>query len=221
MTWTVRSSIDRFQGLQLAEYLGIRPSYIDSTNVGGMSNILHVGCHGGLSRPVHVLLSRSSPMVQHSSRPAARVRSGRSTTRARRSASSFFAVRAAQPHRLLRHVAGLRTCTAMASTSEQLAEVAAARNGRSSTALLPHRALSIEDAVAPRWSRTRCAAATSAWSLMPGRVYPHDRRPRQGPQAPARLRWVIAEAFAPLHSRSSTADWLGHGCGQRLRHMAG
>jgi acetyl-CoA acetyltransferase len=33
---------DRFAGLQLAEYLGIRPSYVDSTNVGGMSNVLHV-----------------------------------------------------------------------------------------------------------------------------------------------------------------------------------
>jgi acetyl-CoA acetyltransferase len=33
---------DRFPSLQLSEYLGIRPRYTDSTNVGGMSNLLHV-----------------------------------------------------------------------------------------------------------------------------------------------------------------------------------
>ncbi|MBV7483562.1 acetyl-CoA acetyltransferase [Bordetella sp. BOR01] len=33
---------DRFSGLQVAEYLGIRPRYVDSTNVGGMSNVLHI-----------------------------------------------------------------------------------------------------------------------------------------------------------------------------------
>ncbi len=34
---------DRFASLALAEYLGIRPRYADSTNVGGMSNVLHLG----------------------------------------------------------------------------------------------------------------------------------------------------------------------------------
>ena len=33
---------DRFSSLQLSEFLGIRPGYVDSTNVGGMSNLLHV-----------------------------------------------------------------------------------------------------------------------------------------------------------------------------------
>jgi len=33
---------DRFAGLQLAEYLGIRPRYVDSTSVGGMSNVMHI-----------------------------------------------------------------------------------------------------------------------------------------------------------------------------------
>ena len=33
---------DRFSSLQLTEYLGIRPGYVDSTNVGGMSNLLHI-----------------------------------------------------------------------------------------------------------------------------------------------------------------------------------
>ncbi|EHP42069.1 Acetyl-CoA acetyltransferase [Cupriavidus basilensis OR16] len=33
---------DRFSSLQLSEYLGVRPSYVDSTNVGGMSNIMHI-----------------------------------------------------------------------------------------------------------------------------------------------------------------------------------
>src|SRR5690606_8144420 len=33
---------DRFSGLQVAEYLGVRPRYVDSTNVGGMSNVLHI-----------------------------------------------------------------------------------------------------------------------------------------------------------------------------------
>ncbi len=33
---------DKFSGLQVAEYLGIRPRYVDSTNVGGMSNVLHI-----------------------------------------------------------------------------------------------------------------------------------------------------------------------------------
>lgn len=33
---------DRFPSLLLSEYLGIRPRYTDSTNVGGMSNLLHV-----------------------------------------------------------------------------------------------------------------------------------------------------------------------------------
>jgi acetyl-CoA C-acetyltransferase len=33
---------DKFAGLQLAEYLGIRPRYVDSTSVGGMSNVMHV-----------------------------------------------------------------------------------------------------------------------------------------------------------------------------------
>ena len=33
---------DRFSALQLSEFLGIRPGFVDSTNVGGMSNLLHV-----------------------------------------------------------------------------------------------------------------------------------------------------------------------------------
>ena len=33
---------DRMSSLQLSEYLNIRPSYVDSTNVGGMSNVLHI-----------------------------------------------------------------------------------------------------------------------------------------------------------------------------------
>lgn len=33
---------DRFAALQVAEYLGIRPRYLDSTNAGGMSNLLHI-----------------------------------------------------------------------------------------------------------------------------------------------------------------------------------
>lgn len=33
---------DKFSGLLLAEYLGVRPSYVDSTNVGGMSNVSHI-----------------------------------------------------------------------------------------------------------------------------------------------------------------------------------
>jgi acetyl-CoA acetyltransferase len=33
---------DKFSSLLLSEYLGIRPRYVDSTNVGGMSNILHI-----------------------------------------------------------------------------------------------------------------------------------------------------------------------------------
>lgn len=33
---------DRFSSLQLGEYLGLRPRYADSSNVGGMSNIMHI-----------------------------------------------------------------------------------------------------------------------------------------------------------------------------------
>ena len=33
---------DRFSSLQLSEFLNIRPAFVDSTNVGGMSNLLHV-----------------------------------------------------------------------------------------------------------------------------------------------------------------------------------
>ena len=33
---------DRFASLQLSEFLNIRPAFVDSTNVGGMSNLLHV-----------------------------------------------------------------------------------------------------------------------------------------------------------------------------------
>ena len=33
---------DKFSSLQVAEHLNIRPRFLDSTNVGGMSNILHV-----------------------------------------------------------------------------------------------------------------------------------------------------------------------------------
>ena len=33
---------DRFPSLLLSEYLGIRPKYMDTTSVGGMSNVLHV-----------------------------------------------------------------------------------------------------------------------------------------------------------------------------------
>lgn len=33
---------DRFSSLQVAEYLGLTPRYVDSTNVGGMSNIMHI-----------------------------------------------------------------------------------------------------------------------------------------------------------------------------------
>lgn len=33
---------DRFSSLQVSEFLGIQPRYVDSTNVGGMSNLLHI-----------------------------------------------------------------------------------------------------------------------------------------------------------------------------------
>ena len=33
---------DRFSSLQVSEFLGLRPRFVDSTNVGGMSNLLHV-----------------------------------------------------------------------------------------------------------------------------------------------------------------------------------
>lgn len=33
---------DQFSSLLLAEYLGIRPRYVDSTSVGGMSNVMHI-----------------------------------------------------------------------------------------------------------------------------------------------------------------------------------
>lgn len=33
---------DRFSGVLLAEYLGIQPRYVDSTNIGGMSNVSHI-----------------------------------------------------------------------------------------------------------------------------------------------------------------------------------
>src|SRR5690606_33591325 len=33
---------DRFSSLLLGEYLGIRPRYTDTTNVGGMSNLSHI-----------------------------------------------------------------------------------------------------------------------------------------------------------------------------------
>lgn len=33
---------DRFSSLQLSEYLGVRPRYTDTSNVGGMSNLMHV-----------------------------------------------------------------------------------------------------------------------------------------------------------------------------------
>jgi len=33
---------DRFPALQLSEYLGLQPGYVDSTNVGGMSNLSHI-----------------------------------------------------------------------------------------------------------------------------------------------------------------------------------
>ena len=33
---------DRFSSLQLSEFLNLRPRFVDSTNVGGMSNLLHV-----------------------------------------------------------------------------------------------------------------------------------------------------------------------------------
>ena len=33
---------DRFASLNLAEYLGVQPRYVDSTNLGGMSNVSHI-----------------------------------------------------------------------------------------------------------------------------------------------------------------------------------
>lgn len=33
---------DKFASIQLAEYLGIRPRYVDSTSVGGMSSVMHI-----------------------------------------------------------------------------------------------------------------------------------------------------------------------------------
>lgn len=33
---------DKFASIQLAEYLGIQPRYVDSTSVGGMSNVMHI-----------------------------------------------------------------------------------------------------------------------------------------------------------------------------------
>ena len=216
---------DRFAGLQLAEYLCIRPSYIDSTNVGGMSNILHVG-HAMAAIAAGMcsvaLVTYGSTQLSSGTRKV-----GGAFDDTRSPVGQFIS-----PYGQLNPIGYYAMAANLhmhryGTTSTQLAEVAVAARKWAQLNPKAYRTepLSIDDVLSsplvadPLHARDICLVtdAGGAFILTTAERAKDLRRP------PVYVRG-IAEAFSHHYTPFSTADWLDTGAAKTAEaalHMAG
>lgn len=200
---------DRFSGLLLAEHLNIRPGYIDSTNVGGMSNILHIrhamaAIQAGMCSVA--LITYGSTQLSDGSRKLGVVAEDARTPRGQfitpygqLSPIGYYAM-IAQLHM---HKYGTR--------SEALAEVAVAAR---KWAMLNPKAyrrepLSIEDVLASAYiaeplRRGDCCLVTDAGGAL---IVTSAERARTLARPPVYV-LGLAESFSHHYTPFSTSDWL-------------
>ncbi|BCN36902.1 thiolase [Alicycliphilus denitrificans] len=216
---------DRFAGLQLAEYLGIRPSYIDSTNVGGMSNILHVG-HAMAAIAAGMcsvaLVTYGSTQLSSGTRKVGGAFDG-----ARSPVGQFIS-----PYGQLNPIGYYAMAANLhmhryGTTSEQLAEVAVAARKWAQLNPKAYRTepLSIEDVLSsplvadPLRSRDICLVTDAGGAFI---LTTADRA--KDLRRPPVYVLGIAEAFSHHYTPFSTADWLDTGVartGEAALGMAG
>lgn len=206
---------DKFSGLQLAEYLGIRPSYIDSTNVGGMSNVLHIrhamaAIEAGMCSVA--LITYGSTQLSDGSRKLGVVAEDMRTPRGQfitpygqLSPIGYYAM-IAQLHM---HQYG--------TSSESLAEVAVAAR---KWAMLNPKAyrrdpLSIEDVLSSAYiaeplRQRDCCLVTDAGGAL---IVTSAARARDLARPPVYV-LGIAEAFSHHYTPFNTSNWLDTGVAQ-------
>lgn len=206
---------DKFSGLQLAEYLGVRPSYIDSTNVGGMSNVLHIrhaiaAIEAGMCSVA--LITYGSTQLSDGSRKLGVVAEDMRTPRGQfitpygqLSPIGYYAM-IAQLHM---HKYG--------TASESLAEVAVAAR---KWAMLNPKAyrrdpLSIEDVLSSAYiaeplRQRDCCLVTDAGGAL---IVTSAARARTLARPPVYV-LGIAEAFSHHYTPFNTSDWLDTGVAQ-------
>lgn len=203
---------DRFSGLLLAEHLNIRPGYIDSTNVGGMSNILHIRhamaaiqagmCSVALITYGSTQLSDGSRKLGVAAEDARTPRGQFITPYGQLSPIGYYAM-IAQLHM---HKYGTRP--------EALAEVAVAAR---KWAMLNPKAyrrdpLSIEDVLASPYiaeplRQRDCCLVTDAGGAL---IVTSAERARTLAQSPVYV-LGLAESFSHHYTPFSTSDWLETG----------
>ncbi len=200
---------DRFSSLQLTEYLGIRPGYVDSTNVGGMSNLLHIRhamaaieagmCSVALITYGSTQLSDGSRKLQVAAEDMRTPRGQFITPYGQLSPIGYYAM-VAQLHM---HKYGTRP--------ESLAEVAvaarkwAARNPKA----YRREPLSIEDVlcspyIAEPLRQRDCCLVTDAGGAL---IVTSAKRARSLRRPPVYV-LGIAESFSHHYTPFNTEDWL-------------
>ncbi|MDM9561973.1 acetyl-CoA acetyltransferase [Bordetella petrii] len=200
---------DRFSGLQVAEYLGVRPRYVDSTNVGGMSNVLHIRhamaaiqagmCDVALITYGSTQLSDGSRKLGVTAEDARSPRGQFITPYGQLSPIGYYAMVA----RLHMHRYG--------TTPQALAEVAVAAR---QWAMLNPKAykrdpLTIDDVLASAYiaeplRQRDCCLVTDAGGAL---VVTAAGRARDLARPPVYVRG-IAEAFSHHYTPFNTSDWL-------------
>lgn len=216
---------DRFAGLQLAEYLGICPRYIDSTNVGGMSNILHVG-HAMAAIAAGMcsvaLITYGSTQLSSGTRKV-----GGAFDDTRSPVGQFIA-----PYGQLNPIGYYAMAANLhmhryGTTSEQLAEVAVAARKWAQRNPKAYRTdpLSIDDVLSsplvadPLRSRDICLVTDAGGAFI---LTTADRA--KDLKRPPVYVLGLAEAFSHHYTPFSTADWLDTGVaktGEAALGMAG
>jgi len=200
---------DRFSSLQLTEYLGISPGYVDSTNVGGMSNLLHIRhamaaieagmCSVALITYGSTQLSDGSRKLQVAAEDMRTPRGQFITPYGQLSPIGYYAM-VAQLHM---HKYGTRP--------ESLAEVAVA--ARKWAALNPkayrREPLSIEDVlsspyIAEPLRQRDCCLVTDAGGAL---IVTSAKRARSLRRQPVYV-LGIAESFSHHYTPFNTEDWL-------------
>ncbi|MGV3656198.1 MAG: acetyl-CoA acetyltransferase [Noviherbaspirillum sp.] len=216
---------DRFASLQLSEYLGITPRYVDSTNVGGMSNLLHIQhalaaisagmCEVALIAYGSTQLSDGSRKLSITDEDPRSPRGQFITPYGQLSPIGYYAM-AAQLHM---HRYG--------TTSRDLAEVAVA--ARKWAALNPkayrREPLGIEDVlnspmIAEPLRQRDCCLVTDGGGAL---VVTTAERARSLRRLPVHV-LGFASAFTHHYTPFNTADWLDTGVartGEEALRMAG
>ena len=217
---------DRFSSLQVAEHLGLTPRYVDSTNVGGMSNIVHIAhamnaiASGACSV---ALITYGSTQLSDGSRKSGAVAADRPDT-----ARGQFILRYGHlsPIGYYAMVAQLHAHR-YGSTPKDLAEIAVAarRWAQLNPKAYRREPTSIEEVMAspliadPLRQRDCCLVTDGGGAL----IVVSAERARDLKSKPVYVQG-IAETYAHHYTPFNTADWLDTnvaGTAQRAFDMAG